>query len=173
MSVETLYKEYKDLVYNLALSYVQNKEDAEEIMQDTFVAAYQGLEDFREDAKISTWLYRIAINKSLDHIKARKAKKRFAFITSIFKEDSTAYQYEGKHFDHPGVLLERKEELKRIFSCINDLPVNQKTALILSKIDQVPQKEIAEIMNLNIKAVESLLTRAKKNLQNKLSEGKG
>ncbi len=173
MNLETLYAQYKDLVFNLALSYVQNVEDAEEITQDTFVAVHQNIEDFRADAKVSTWLYRITINKSLDFIKAKKAKKRFAFISSIFKDNTTALAHDPGHFDHPGVQLERQEELKRIFSCINELSENQRTVLVLSKIEGIPQKEIAEIMELNIKAVESLLTRAKKNLKNKLDASKG
>lgn len=168
MNLESIYKEHKDLVFNLALSYTQNVEDAEEITQDVFVAVYQGLEDFKAEAKVSTWLYRITINKSLDFLKAKKAKKRLAFITSIFKDNTTKLVHDQGHFNHPGVLLEEKERMAYIFSVINELPAQQKTALILSKIEGKPQKEVAEIMNLNIKAVESLLTRARATLKNKL-----
>jgi RNA polymerase sigma factor (sigma-70 family) len=67
---------HKDLVYNLALSYVQNSEDAEEITQDVFIAVYQSISSFKAQANIKTWIYRIAINKSLDFIKAKKRQKR-------------------------------------------------------------------------------------------------
>ena len=173
MNLESIYQEHKALVYNLALNYVQNIQDAEEITQDVFFAVYENLDNFREDSKVATWLYRITINKSLDFLKAKKAQKRFAFITSIFNPDSGKLIHDPAHFDQPGVLVERKEELARIFACINELSSNQKTALILSKIEKVSQKEIAEIMTLNIKAVESLINRAKNNLKQKLGNNEG
>ena len=78
------------------------------------------------------------------------------------------------HFNHPGVLMEQKEKLQQIYGLINKLPPNQKTALILSKLESKSQQEIAEIMNLSPKAVESLVQRAKTGLEKKLklSEGK-
>lgn len=160
-------------MYNLALSYTQNIEDAEEITQDVFVAVYQSLEDFKQDSKVSTWLYRITINKSLDFIKAKKAKKRFAFITSIFKDNTTELLHDKGHFNHPGILMEEQETMAQLFAYINELSANQRTVLILSKIERHSQKEVAEIMELNIKAVESLVTRAKQNLKQKLSKNEG
>ncbi|MBK9801179.1 MAG: RNA polymerase sigma factor [Bacteroidetes bacterium] len=84
MNLEELYKEHKNLVFNLALNYVQNVQDAEEITQDVFVTIHFSLHSFKAESKITTWIYRITINKSLDFIKARQRKKRFAFITSLF-----------------------------------------------------------------------------------------
>jgi RNA polymerase sigma factor (sigma-70 family) len=173
LNLESIYKEHKNLVYNLALNYTQNIEDAEEISQDVFVAVYENLEDFKADSKLSTWLYRITINKSLDFLKAKKAKKRFAFISSIFKDNTTELLHDKGHFNHPGVLLEEQESMQQIFACINELSPNQRTALILSKIDGQSQKEVAAIMDLNLKAVESLVTRAKQNLKEKLEKFEG
>lgn len=158
------------MVYNLALNYVQNHEDAQEITQDAFVAVYQSLDKFRQEASPTTWIYRITINRCLDHIKSRKRKKRFAVIYSIFSEGAPPEQ---PVFDHPGVKLEQKQEMERIFTCINDLPHNQKTALLLSKTEQKSQAEIAEIMGLSVKAVESLVQRAKTNLADKLKQNEG
>jgi len=173
LNLEQIYTEHKDLVYNLALSYVQNIEDAEEITQDVFVKVYENLSSFNGKSKISTWLYRITINKSLDFLKAKKAQKRFAYITSIFKDNTTSLKYDEGHFNHPGVLLEDKENLQRIFSAINRLNEKQKTVLILNKIEGRSQKEVAEIMELNIKAVESLIFRAKNNLHKLLNDKEG
>ena len=78
-----IYDQHKSLVFNLALQYVQNTEDAEEITQDVFLIVHEKLEAFRMEAKVSTWLYRITINKSLDFIKAKKRQKRFSFFTSL------------------------------------------------------------------------------------------
>lgn len=174
MTFEETYSKFSKLVFNLALQYVQNVEDAEEITQDVFVSVHHSLNDFQHNAEIQTWIYRIAINKSLDFIKAKNRKKRFAFITSLFHDDSNEVKHISPHFNHPGVLLEQKEALENLFQHINSLPDNQKTALILSKLEQKSQKEVAAIMNLSAKAVESLLQRAKTNLANKLktSEGK-
>jgi RNA polymerase sigma-70 factor (ECF subfamily) len=72
------------MVYNLALQYTQNIEDAEEVAQDVFVSIYNSIDKFQANSKLSTWIYRITINKSLDFIKAKKTKKRFAFITNLF-----------------------------------------------------------------------------------------
>lgn len=163
---ELLYEKHSRQVYNLALQYVQNSDDAQEITQDVFVSVYQQKEKFREEANISTWIYRIAVNKSLDFIKAKKRKKRFALF-SIFTS-----QNEPSHFDHPGVIMEQEEETKALFAHINDLPDNQKTALILQKIEGKTMAEVAEIMNITPKAVDSLLQRAKANLIKKLDEAR-
>jgi len=167
-----LFNLNKDLVFNLALQYVQCIEDAEEITQDVFMSVYQKLDSFREEAEYTTWIYRITINKSLDFIKAKKRKKRFAFITSLFYEDGQSIKHEYADFNHPGVALEQKEAMSSLFKLINELPENQRTALILMKIESKSQKEAASIMNLSEKAVESLLQRAKKNLGLKLEQAK-
>ncbi len=173
MTFEEAYNLYSKLVYNLALQYVQNSEDAEEITQDVYVAVYKSLPSFHQKAELKTWIYRIAINKSLDFIKAKNRKKRFAIITSIFNESSLEIKNLTQEFNHPGLLMEQKEELEILFNHINLLPSNQKTALILSKIEQKTQQEIAEIMRLSIKAVESLLQRAKTSLATKLKSNEG
>lgn len=173
MNFEAIYDEYKGMVYNLALHYVQNTEDAQEITQDVFVSVYQSLDSFQQMAAISTWMYRITINKSLDFLKAKKRKKRFAFITSLFFNDSTELRHHPQEHGHPGILLEDKEAIEAIFNKINTLPENQKTALILHKIEQKSQVEVAEIMNISAKAVESLIQRAKNNLSKKINETEG
>jgi RNA polymerase sigma factor (sigma-70 family) len=152
----------------LALQYVQNQEDAQEITQDVFVAVYHSMRDFKGKSSIATWIYRITINKSLDFLKAKQRKKRFAFISSLFYPDSNDIKYDTATFDHPGVLLENKEAIAEVFKYINELPDAQKTVLILVKIEQKSQAEVAEIMELSVKAVEGLLQRAKSNLGKKL-----
>ena len=175
IDIKNIYNENKDLVYNLSLSYVQNILDAEEITQDVFVKIYKNLYQFSNKSKISTWIYKITINTCLDFIKAKKTKKRISFLSSLFHQDSNEPILEVSNFDHPGIELENKEALENLFSLINSLPGRQKTIIILSKIEDKSQKEISEIMSISIKAVESLLQRAKKNLKEKLSnknEGK-
>ncbi len=169
---EQIYNENVKLVYNLCLQYVHNLEDAEEITQDVFLSVHDSMHKFGFQSKISTWIYRIAINKSLDFIKAKNTKKRFAFIYRLFN-DNNEIQYEQSHFDHPGVVMENREEITKIFKVIDRLPPNQRTALILNKIEKKSHSEIAEIMQLSSKAVESLIQRGKSNLQSKLKESEG
>ena len=136
-----------------------------------FVKVHESLVDFKEDSALQTWIYRITINICLDRIKARKAKKRFAQIQSLFGiESSSSLPVE---FDHPGVKLEDKESVAAIMSVMNELPENQKTAIILKSIEGLPQKEIASILDIGEKAVESLLIRAKQNIRKKLNQRKG
>lgn len=167
MNFNEIYSKYKVIVYNVALHYSQSIEDAEEITQDVFVSLYEKVQFFREDASLKTWIYKITVNKSLDFLRAKKRQKRFAFITSIFTPDSTK-TIEIPTSSHPGIELEEKENLNRLFNCINKLPENQKTVIILLKVEQISQKETAEIMGLTTKAVESLFQRAKNNLKSHL-----
>ncbi len=170
MKFEDLYSKYNKVVFNLALNYVQNREDAEEITQDTFVSIHFSIDSFQEKSQLLTWIYRITINKSLDFIKAKKRKKRFAVFTDLFTNHAEEINHGAHNFDHPGVQMEQKEEISKLYSFINQLPENQKTALILSKLDGKSQKEIADIMLISPKAVESLIQRAKVNLQKKLNQ---
>lgn len=167
--VKLFAREASTWVYNAVYSFVQSKEDTEEIVQDTLIAALNGLKRFKNEASLKTWTYSIALNKSRDFIKYKSRQKRSGKIISIYKsEDSNTLQYEPRTFEHPGVVLESKEQMDVLFSAINKLSDNQKTALILAKLDRRSQKEISAIMKISVKAVESLLTRAKLNLRKHL-----
>lgn len=163
----TVYNEYQLLVYNVALNYAQNIEDAEEITQDVFLKVHQSLSDFKENSSIKTWLYRITINQSLDFIKKKNSKKRFFVFTR--KSENENELLNSSNFEHPGILLEKQEDAKILFLVINTLPENQKTAFILSKVDGLSNTEVSEIMKMSISAVESLVFRAKKELREKLT----
>lgn len=173
MNFEEIYQQHKNRVFNLALQYVQNAEDAEEITQDVFLSVHYSLNDFKAESKISTWIYRITINKALDFTRARQRQKRFAFISSLFHPESGELKHDKGEFNHPGIQLEHKEALENLFRHINTLPEQQKTVLILNKIEQQSLQETAEIMNLSYKAVESLLQRAKQNLLKKINTREG
>lgn len=165
---ETIYNEFRQLVYNLALSYVHNEEDAQDITQEVFVKVYQRYSAYKPHlSSLKTWIYQITISHCLDIIKARKSKKRFGFITGLFAPDTSEPISEAAHFDHPGVALEDKEAIQRLFALIDTLPDNQRTVLILTKVEDRSVKEVADIMQLSPKAVESLLQRAKVNFSKK------
>ena len=170
----TVYDDYKQLVYNLALSYVQHAEDAQDITQEVFVKIYQHYEKHDPaTASLKTWIYRITINHCLDFIRSKKSKKKFGFIISLFRHETNEPVAEALHFNHPGIVAEDKEDLQQLFTLINELPENQRTALILVKIEDRTLKEVAEIMNTSVKAVESILQRAKQSIQKKLAASEG
>lgn len=167
---EAIYHQHKQLVFNLALQYVQNTEDAEDITQEVFVKISPNMYRFQQqNATIKTWIHRICINHSLDYIKKKKTQKRFGFITSLFHKDTQEPIAELINHHHPGIALEDKEQLRNLFMIINSLPDTQKTAIILSKIEDYSQREAAVIMNVSEKAFESLLQRAKQNIAKKLT----
>ena len=170
MTFESIYLQYRKMVYNLSLQYTQNIEDAEEITQDVFIKIYKNIDGFNNKSSLKTWIYRIAINTSLDFLKLKTSKRKSLF--KVFGNTNIEKVWEPVEFNHPGVLLEQKEEMKRIFSAINSLPGDQKTVIILLKIEGNSQVETAAIMNLSEKAVESLFQRAKKNLTKKLNQEK-
>lgn len=154
-----LYELFSDKVFNTALSYAQNKQDAEEITQDVFSSIFRNAGKFKGDAAVSTWIYRITVNTSLNHV---KRKNRFSFLR--FGEHKT----DNPDFEHPGVLLEKKENAEVLFKLIDTLPESQKVAIILSFVEELPRQEVADIMEISLKAVESLLQRAKGSLRKKL-----
>jgi RNA polymerase sigma factor (sigma-70 family) len=162
-----IYDIYHLMVFNLSIQYVQNLEDAEEITQDVFIQVYNSINSFHQKSTIKTWIYRITINKSLDFIKQKNSKKRFFIFGKKVENDFEINNI--TNFENPENIIENLENNKLIFYLINQLPENQKTAFLLSKIEDNTNTEISEIMNISISAVESLIFRAKKNLKEKLT----
>lgn len=162
-----LVDEWQDMVYNTAVSIVQNEDDADDITQDVFVQVYQSVSSFKGDSKFSTWLYRIVISKALDHVKKKKRKKRFAFVQSLFGTASEE-EIHPEEFNHPGVLMENRERAAELFKAMQLLPDNQRIAFTLHKLEAQRHQDIAAIMNISVTAVESLIARAKGNLRKTL-----
>lgn len=164
-----LLDDYQQKVFGTCISFVPNREDAEDIAQEVFLEVFKSISNFKGDSKLSTWIYRIATNKSLEFIRKKNTKKRFAFMQSIMGNeipmDKTSYFTE---FDHPGILLENKEKSATIFKAIHTLPESQRVIFTLAKIDGKSYQEIVEITGKSLSSVESILFRAKKGLQGKL-----
>lgn len=159
-----LYTRFKTPVYNTALGYLQNERDAEEIVQEVFVNIHNAAANFKGTSAVNTWIYRITINKCLDVLRKRKRNNWLTFFKEV---DTMGTPFT---FSHPGILLEKKEAAQVLFKVIHTLPNNQKTAFILSYIEDLPRQEVADIMEISLKAVESLLQRGKASLRKKLAE---
>ncbi len=164
-----LLDEYQQKVFGTCISFVPNKEDAEDIAQVVFLEVFKSISNFKGDSKLSTWIFRIATNKSLEFIRKKNTKKRFGFMQRIIGSeipiDQTNYFTE---FDHPGILMENKEKSATIFKAIDTLPESQRVIFTLAKIDGKSYQEIVEITGKSLSSVESILYRAKKGLQVKL-----
>lgn len=164
-----LLDEFQQKVFHTCISFVPNKEDAEDIAQEVFLEVYRSIHKFKGNSKLSTWIYKISTNKCLEFIRKKSAKKRFAFLQSISGNDipidKTNYFTE---FNHPGVVLENKERTETIYLAINSLPESQRVVFTLAKLDGKSYQEIVEITGKSLPSVESIMFRAKKNLQKKL-----
>lgn len=167
-----LVETYQDRIYNTAIGIVQNAGDAEDVAQEVFIQVYRSIHNFKGDSKLSTWLYRIATTRALDLLRSRKSKKRFGLMQRLFG-DGNEPVYELPDFNHPGVALEKKEDAARLFKAIRELPENQKTAFTLHKLEDLSYKEVSEVMQTSVAAVESLMHRAKQNLRKILEKEKG
>ena len=164
-----LLDEFQQKVFSTCISFVPNKEDAEDIAQEVFLEVFKSISKFKGNAKLSTWIYRIATNKCLEFIRKKNTKKRFAFMQTILGNeipiDKTSYFTE---LNHPGIQLENKEKSAIIFKAINTLPESQRVVFTLAKIDGKSYQEIVEITGKSLSSVESVMFRAKKALKEKL-----
>jgi RNA polymerase sigma factor (sigma-70 family) len=163
-----LVEEWQDMIYNTVVSIVQDDDAADDITQEVFIQVFQSISSFKGDAKISTWLYRIAVSKALDYERKQKRKKRFAFVQRLFG-DAGNVDVHPADFVHPGILLERKESAAGLFSALKKIPDTQRAAFTLHKLEGLSYQEIAAVMNTTLAGVESLMGRAKKNLQKELT----
>ena len=165
---KTIVEQWKDLVYNTILGIVQNETEAEDLAQDVFIKVFEKISTFKGDSKFSTWLYRIATTTALDHLRSKKRKKRFGFLQSLGGGNDEKESIPD--FNHPGVSLDNKERAAVLFKAIESLPENQKTAYTLHKLEGLSYRDVSEVLNTTVSAVESLMSRANQNLRKELEE---
>jgi RNA polymerase sigma-70 factor, ECF subfamily len=160
---------YRQLVVNTCNGLLHNTEDAEDVAQEVFIEVYRSVDKFRADSKISTWLYRIAVNRSLNFIRDNKRHKWFRSFEEAVESKIAEHRHwiSGKA-DDPGFNLENSQRTLILHEAIDSLPKNQRVAFTLNKYEDLSYKEIAKVMDLSVSSVESLIHRAKKNLQKKL-----
>ena len=160
---------YQQKVFSTCISFIPNKEDAEDVSQEVFITIFKSIHQFKENSKLSTWIYKITTNKCLEFIRKKQAKKRFAFMQTILGNeipiDKTNYFTE---FNHPGILLENQEKATILFKAIHTLPEIQRVVFTLAKVDGKSYQEIVEITGKSLSSIESVIYRAKKGLQEKL-----
>lgn len=165
-----LVEKHQSMVFRTCMGFLHDKDDAEDLTQDIFIQAYQSLNGFRKDSSFSTWIYRVAVNASLNKVRKNAGKPIMHRIDTFFllTGDKESFQLQPDTINPESILI-TQEHAKWVQNALDSLPENQRTAIVLSKYDDLPQKEIAEIMKTTEGAIEALIQRAKKNLRIKLS----
>jgi RNA polymerase sigma-70 factor (ECF subfamily) len=160
---------FQDRVFNACLGFLDSREEAEDAAQETFMEVHHAVRDFRDDARLSTWIYRIAVSKSLQAIRKKRRKKRFAvFFRDTGERGMPERTAEPRDDFHPLAQLENRERAEILHAAMSKLPESQRVAFTLHKIEGLRYDEIAEVMNVSRPSVESLIHRARMNLRKQL-----
>ena len=160
----TLVERYQNRVYRTAFSLLQSPEEAEDVAQEVFVEVYQTIGRFRGEASLSTWLYRLATSRALKNRRRARAKKRFAYFTSLLGFDNDVLHEPPDHA-HPQALLEGRQQLQMLLAHIARLPDQQQVAFTLRHEQELSYEQIAAVLDTTVAAVESLLFRARQTLR--------
>ncbi|MBN2272891.1 MAG: RNA polymerase sigma factor [Bacteroidales bacterium] len=166
-----LVDRYQSLIFRTCMGFVHNKEDADDLTQDVFIQVFRSLSRFKGEAAFSTWIYRIAVNASLNRIRKSKGYsllKRIGLTSGESNVPDPSLLIPED--EDPESVLIREEHHAWLQNALDSLPEKQRTALVLSKYDELPQKDIAAILNTTEGAVEALIQRAKANLRKKLKK---
>lgn len=158
-----LVDRYKDLVFTLALRMLKNREEAEEVSQDTFIKVYKSLHKFKGDSKFSTWIYKVAYNSCLDQIKKNKKHQNNVEINEFT-------HHKIKTLDNAFDALVDKERNQLIQDCLNLLPSEDNFLLTLYYFEEQSLDEIANVVGLTPNNVKVKLFRSRKKLASILSE---
>lgn len=158
-----IVENYAQQLFRVALGYMHSKEEAEDIVQEVLIKAYNSLSTFKGESKLSTWLYRITVNTCLNELSKRKRRWLFSNIEEVH---SSFIDYSQQK--NPEQQLIEEETNRKVRKAIDSLPEKQRTAFILQRYKELSQKEISEIMELTEGAVEQLLQRGKSNLKKRL-----
>lgn len=153
----TLVDRYKDMVYTLALKMVTNREEAEEIAQDTFIKIYNSLSKFKGESKFSTWVYKITYNTCLDALKKRKKEKTVSYIEDFNEHQTKAIESVLESIDE-------NEKNKAIQKCLEELPGDDGFLLTLYYFDGQSIEEISKAMKVTTDNVKVKLFRTRKKL---------
>ncbi len=161
---EVLVRRYEDRLFNTVFRLVGNTEDAQDVVQESFINAYQSLHTFRRDSQFFTWLYRIAYNTAVSH--KRKQKGTVSIDASRNGESGVGIDpLDISEYNQPGNALQKSEEERRIQKALNQLSPEHKIVLVLKEIDDRKYEYIAEILGVPVGTVRSRLHRARLELR--------
>ena len=165
---EILVERHQTHVLNLIYRFLGDRTKSQDLAQEVFLRVWRAAGDYKPKAKFTTWLYRIAANLCLNELKSARRKKWLRFFQADTDEQNSGENDFSDSSPSPEDLLLSKERTIEITNALQSLPENQRMALILKRYDDLSYEEIARVLNCSVSAVESLIVRAKKNLQEKL-----
>jgi RNA polymerase sigma-70 factor (ECF subfamily) len=167
MDFDAIIDKYEKPIFNLIYRLVGDREEAADLTQDTFVAAYRSISEFRGDASLYTWLYRIAVNKCKNAFKARDRHR--AYVSLEIDTDLEVEQIAAPDdADEPAAALERKELRELVERAIAQLPIDYKIVAVLRDLHGLSYDEIAKVAGLSIDVVRTRIARARAMLRRKL-----
>lgn len=158
-----LVDRYKDLVFTLAIRMLKNREEAEEVAQDTFIKVFTALPKFKGDSKLSTWIYKVAYNTCLDRIRKNKRGVDEVGIDSFI-------EHQIKTVDNALDALEEKEQQQIIQHCLQQLASKDSFLLTLFYFEELSLEEISQIVNMEPNTVKVNVHRARKRLATVLKQ---
>lgn len=161
-SFDTVFKEYQNMVYSIALRFMGNRDDALEVAQESFIRIYKGLPNFRGDSKLSTWIYRITVNQALAH---RRSARNFVDLPDI-SDDQVYFGGIANAIETLGA-DDRKRFVTKALDLLGD---EDSTILMLYYMEDQSIDEIAQIMQLTHANVKVRLFRSRNKLHDKLTE---
>lgn len=157
----------RNMVINVCYSLLNDREKAEETAQDVFLQIYKKAGEFQGKSKLSTWIYRIAVNHAISARRRDRLSKKSEIIQQ--KVSADLVYLEASKADSPDSRLEAKEIRKIFHNALDSLPEKQRSVIILHKMEGLSSKEIAQILNISLSSAEARIHRAKINLKKKLS----
>jgi RNA polymerase sigma factor (sigma-70 family) len=167
-AIRHLVNLYQKKVIKTASYFVGNLQDAEDLSQEIFLEIMNSIGKYRNEASFSTWVYRITVNKALNTVRKNKREAVVARIGSFFQQAKGENRRITDISSKERQPLEVEEQRRLLYQAIGRLPENQRVAFILHKFEDHSYKEIAGVMTLSLSSVESLIHRAKLNLQKNL-----
>jgi RNA polymerase sigma-70 factor (ECF subfamily) len=155
-----LVRRYQDRLYNAVYRFVDSGEDAQDVVQDTFLSAYQALAAFKGGSRFFTWLYRIAINHAVD-----LKRRRRLVLRHDFEQNEDSQPLDKSESSRPEQAVERGEEIALLRAALNQLSFEHRMVLILKDIEGLRYEEMAEALDVPIGTVRSRLHRARLELR--------
>ena len=160
---------HQDRVRNTCFRFLKSREDAQDVAQEVFIQVYKSLDDFRGEAQLSTWIYRIAVTKSLDFLRRKNRQRRMGSVKAILGFGSEVDEIADRTGGTPEGDFEQSERERLLGWAVGKLPESQRVAITLSNYEGYSNQEIADIMQTSVSAVEALLHRGRKNLERRLT----
>jgi RNA polymerase sigma-70 factor (ECF subfamily) len=166
---EELVKRYDRNVFRIAQHITQNREDAEDVVQEAFLKAYGNLEQFQEQSKFYTWLVRIAVNEALMKLRRRRPERMVSLDEDVKTEDDTLPREVADWSPNPEQMYNQSELRDILTRTIQGLPAGFRTVFVLRDVEGLSTEETAQALDLSIPAVKSRLLRARLQLRERLS----